>query len=71
VNIERYGALTIQGLGDSVCIQMVSTPLYKHYKKKYHLIMILYALKHVGVCYFDISNSKKTYCAFSWLLKIL
>jgi hypothetical protein len=34
-------------------------------------MMILYGLKHVGVCYFDISNSKKTYCAFSWLLKIL
>ena len=58
MNIQGYAALIIQGLGDSLCIQMVSTPLYKHYKK-YCLIMILYGLKHVGVCYFDISNRKK------------
>lgn len=70
MNIQGYGALIIQGLGDSLCIQMVSRPLYKHHKKCY-LMTILYGLKHVGVSYFDISNSKKTYCAFGWLLKIL
>ena len=30
MNIEEYGASIIQGLGESLCIQMVSTPLYKH-----------------------------------------